>query len=443
MNTSKHSNPVWIFLIIVFCGSLALSQSEKPTFELEEVQTDIENPIAVIPVTKFEDDESLVRYIVRTDDRLLFVDENFNIIRTRQIQPGRETNLDLSKQCKYLLLYEVLSYPKKGVDGKEKITLIDYNGMEYWSKEIVLIWDSRGYTKRFISDDNGNVIEFVCKDVLLVRVITPSGEEKNTTKLFDDIDKWDESGPYCDITTSGEYIAILVDKYLPLDEAILKRVPLRGPNKGKEIVKHREFQDGEPHVFLFNSDGVLLNKRKCEKEKAGNVVITDGDSPLIIVTTTNVDYQKNPNEYSKTNVLNKNLDFLYSLPTCPHKYCVINGSIVIGHKDKINKEPILSAFDISNGEKQWTAPLERDPIFIYKGDGEDNNIIHTISATTPTFNDPIEKFSHSSYNSKGSKISDDFSDVEMNYNNFGYKSKKILWKKSSYLFNKKIYRNKK
>jgi len=415
MQARNYSDAVWIFLIIGFCGSLTLSQSEKPTFELEEVQTDIENPIAVIPVTKMEGDESLIQYIVKTEDQLLFVDENYNTIHTRQIQPGRKSHITLSKQCRYLLLHEVLMYAEKGIDGKATITFLDYTGKEYWSKEISLIWDSRGYTNRFISDYNGNVIEFVCKDVLLVRVITPRGEEKITTKIFDDIDKWDKSGPYCDITTSGEYIAILVDKYLPVPEAVLRRLPLRGPDKGKEIITQQKFQDGEPHVFLFNSDGVLLNKRKCEKEKAVNLVISDDESPLIIVTTSDLDLKKKPDESVKTNVFDINFNLLYSLPIIPYRYCIINGSIVIGHKDKVNKEPILSAFDVSNGEKQWSIPIECDPVFMYTDDHID--IIHVISATIPTLGDPIERFSLRSYNSKG--------------------------KKSSYVFNKKIYRNKK
>jgi len=93
MNMSKILISVWLFLIITICNLLALSQSEKSTFKLEEVQSNIENPIAVIPVTKFENDESLVRYIVRTDDQLLFVDEKFNTIQTRQIQPVEESGI--------------------------------------------------------------------------------------------------------------------------------------------------------------------------------------------------------------------------------------------------------------------------------------------------------------------------------------------------------------
>jgi len=297
--------------------------------------------------------------------------------------------------------------------------------------------DSRKYIKRFISDVNGNVIGLVYDDTISVVTIDKNGKEINRHNLFPHLDHWEGMGIYYDITTCGEYFAVLVNEYTPVTQAILRRTPLRGHDKGKEIVKKREFHDGKPNLFLFNSNGDLLYEKRCEGNKAEKVVITNSDYPIIIVTTVDIRSEKELTEKVKTNVFDLNLNFLYSLPVRSIRYCIIDSLVIISYRDLKNNEPVLSAFAINNGTKIWTVPLEQFPFFIYAND--DSNEIHLLSASQPTFDDPIERFFLRSYNAMGVKLSDDFLGVELNHTGLGYNSREYVWGKSLYVINNKIY----
>lgn len=428
----RRSSISQIILIIFLCCFYAYSQSENYLNNLEEIRINIENPTAIIPITKFDDDKSSVEYIIKTYDQLIFVDENYKKIFSRKIQSGDKTIITTSKQCKYLLLYEILTYPQKEEYGKAKLTLIDYTNKEYWSKENHVILDQhRGPVKRFISDYNGYVFEILCNDSLEVKAFNRNGEIVKEVYLFPDIDKWSGIGLFNDITNSGEYFAILANKYFPMSQAVLKRVPERGKYKGQEIVKNREFQDGEPSLFLFNYSCELLKKMKCNKQEANGIYINDDNSLYTIVSTSDIGKQ------ALTSVYNKDLTLLFTLPVIPRVCCIQNGQIIIGNYDENEGTSLLSGYDIKDGEQQWSVPIEYNPLYIYT---DKKNKINIISAEGPTFDNPIETFSLHTYDSNGNKDRDVFLNVELKYSGFERNSIRNIWENSYFIVDNKIYR---
>lgn len=436
MQKRNYSSVIWIILIVALCESCAFSKNQQMKLTLEEVKTDIENPIAIVPVEKPANDISPVKYIIRTSDKLLFCDENYEPVNMRIVQPDWKTEMILSKKCQYILINETLSSPnEKGDVGKILLTLLDYKGNQYWSKEKTTYWDMMGTGERAISDANGNLFDFDKTNAQL-RIIDKTGSTKKKFKFFEDQPVMSETGDM-DISKNGEYIIILINKKHAERERTATRIPVRSPNKGRTIRKHIIKQDGEPHIFLFNKDGELLYKIKEDEEESCKILISD-DGGIIICSLR--DFDKPSDEDLVTKIYNREFDLIGSLMPYPRGVIIKKNRIIISRRKPGTKKYLISAYNMETLNNLWSTELSNTAISISNMTVNDIDLIKVVTQKGPTFTKPYSEFKSFLIDYNGAILdSIELGNINTSISGSDYTDKLII-DSPNYIFDGKIFK---
>jgi len=374
----------FIFIVTLLSGIGWTQQSKQMV--IKEIQTNIQNPLGIVSVEKPEDDLSAFQYIIRTNDQLLFCDNNYQTLKVRDVKPNDKTQMILSKKCRYVLTEEIISLPEKELGSGEKIyTLFDYKGNQYWSKKVKIYWDEIENSEMIISDFNGWLFLLNKKDACL-HIIEKNGSER-IVKLFENIDILPMREGYIDISKDGRNIVILINKNYAENERTITKIPLRGPNKGKEDTRHISKRDGEPIIFHFNEMGELQSKKVEDKESAANIVISD-DGNYIVCTLRNFDKTIEEDGYWITKVYSNIFSLKGTLSLCPIDILFIDGELITGYRQFGTNNYLLSAFDIESLTKRWTTELSIMPITISNISVNNDNLVKIVSQTAPMRGNP-------------------------------------------------------
>jgi len=395
-----------VIVVIGLLPIVLLPQSGKKTmFKLEDVKTDIENPIAIISVEKPANDISPIHYIVRTEHELLFCDGKFNVINRRKTSIG--TSIICSKKSRYLLLKNIKS------EYENKIALIDNNGKLYWSKTV-----SSDFA-HYPTDYNGNVFQFEYEKSIFT-TISKDGEILNKTELFENPEICPTRRNYLDISESGKYCVLLTEiresqERVALGSARGRRrlsqspMPKRKPSPQakrmrppiEDTVRYTKRKDGEPTLFLFDYNGVLLRKLRAEEEQPAKVFIND-DGSLIFYAVKDIDTQNG--EYTIA-LVNNNLEKIFSksFSSYPRSVLFTQNSIIIGYLEKnTENEYKLSALDKNSGTEIWTRELKYAPVSLLN---TDNQRFEVFVCTKATFQNPIKTYWMNTYDMSGNILS--------------------------------------
>lgn len=373
-------------LIVNYLTAIGLSQNEqKKIFKIEEVHTDIQNPIGIITVDEPFDKSSSIQHIVRTEQELLFCDRNFNVINRRITSIN--TKIISSKKSWYLLLENInLESEKKTIVGQMEIVLIDYNGKEYWSKIIPIYYNEDYSIAYYPIDYNGIVFSFDSENSTLTS-ISKNGEVLNKTELFENT-KSPGRRTYLDISESGEYCVILSEIRESQEKVLIGRgrpgkpipIPQMQINKHVEdTLRYCERIDGEPTLFLFDYNGVLLRKLRVEEEQPSNVFISD-DGSLILYAVQDID---NHNGKYIIALVDNNFKKLFSKSILgyPMSLLFTQNSIILGHLEKGGKKYKLLSVDKNSGAEFWAKELKNAPISFFETDNQSFEIINCSEAT--------------------------------------------------------------
>lgn len=377
-----------LVLIVAIISDKGLTQQNRH-FLFEEIQTNIQNPLGIVAIEKPKDDLSAYRYIIRTNDQLLFCDNKYQALKVKNVKPNDKTKMILSKKSRYVLTEEIISLPDKELGSGEKIyTLFDYKGNQYWSKKVKMDWDEIDNSEMIISDFNGYLFLLDKKDACL-QIIEKNGAER-TVKLFENIDILPMREGYIDISKDGRNIVILINKNYAENERTITKIPLRGPNKGKEDTRHISKRDGEPIIFHFNEMGELQSKKVEDQESAVNIVISD-DGNYIICTLRNFDKNIEEEGYWITKVYSNMFSLKGTLLLCPIDILFSNGEIITGYRQFGTNNYLLSALNIESLTKRWTTELLIMPITISNINVNNDNLVKIVSQTAPMRGNPYSE----------------------------------------------------
>ena len=361
----------FVFIVTLLSGIGWTQQSKQMV--IKEIQTDIQNPTGIITIDEPFDKSSPVRQIVRTEQELLFCDENFRIINRRSLK--KNTRITCSKNYKYLLLDDQKINDKKGFEKTKELTLIDNNGQEIWSKTgIIEGEDDKIYYKP--SDYNGNVFQ-VDHDYSTITTISNDGKNINKFELFESIEYRPGRRLYMDISKSGEYCVVLTEKFnshaRTASGAKIERIIANNKILREDTMKVIEKEGGEPTLFLFNNDGVLLNKMRVQGEQPSNVFINDNGT-LIFYVIQNLDTH---DDNCIITLINNNFEELFSKSISGHLITVLftNNLLIITYLDTIDDKFKLAALDINTGFISWINELRYVPVSLFEIDNQSFSLI--------------------------------------------------------------------
>jgi len=357
-----------IFVIIIaLIPKLGLTQPSKQIV-IKEIQTDIQNPTGIITIEGLSNKSSPIKQIIRTDQALLFCDENFQVINQRSLK--KNTRITCSKNFKYLLVDDQTINDKKGFEKTKELTLIDNNGKEFWSKTgIIEGEEDKIYYKP--SDYNGNVFQ-VDHDYSTLTTISNDGKNISKVELFENMEYRPGRRLIMDISKSGEYCVVLTEKFnshaRTASSARIERIIANNKILREDTMKVIEKEVGEPSLFLFNYDGVLLNKMRVQGEQPSSLFIND-DGTLIFYAIQNLD--THDDNYIIT-LINNNFEELFSKSISGHTITVLftNNLLIITYLDTIDDKFKLVALDINTGFISWINELRYVPVSLFEIDNQ-------------------------------------------------------------------------
>jgi len=324
------------------------------------IQTNFQNLTGIITLEESLNESSHIKQIVRTDNALLFCDKNFNAIDSISIK--NNTRITCSKSLKYLLLDDQSINEKNYSEVKRKLTLIDSNGKEFWSKPNLILGEDEQIS--FIpSDYNGNVFK-VDYAYSTITTISIGGNIINKVELFGNPEYTPGRRLYMDISKSGEYYVVLAEK-IPSHERTASGAPIERFVVNNKIIrtdtmKVFEKEVGEPSLFLFNNDGILINEMEVKGEQPSNVFINN-DGTMILYITTNLGTVFDNFIIS---LINKDFEELFStsISGSPINVLFKKDILIITYLDGINNKFKLVAFNINTGKFIWANELQNVPV---------------------------------------------------------------------------------
>jgi hypothetical protein len=359
----------FVFIVSLLSGIGRTQQSKQMV--IKEIQTDIQNPTGIITIDEPFDKSSPVRQIVRTEQELLFCDENFRIINRRAID-GQQ--MILSKKGYFLLLYKKLQS-----NSKVNFTLIDYKGNEHLQFSQ---FADKYHDIDVILSDNGTIF-ILDLSTLKLATIAKSGEYINKINLFDKYEGYPYKNIKIEVSKSGEYCIILTEKKPSNRPEFLARNRVRHINPGTP--EYSERIDGEPHLFIIDTKGEILRSVRVAEEEVRALFIND-DASMILYTVGDIDSKEN---YYITTLVNNKLEKIFSsnFPFVPGKVLFMEEAIVIGYwsiKEKCSK---ISLFDKNTGGEIWSTKLDYAPLTILNPNLKDQTF-NLIACSTATIHSP-------------------------------------------------------
>jgi len=372
MQNRNFISVVWIILIVVLSSSLAFSQTEDVFFEIEELETTIQNIQNLVEIEKDEGDKSPQTYIIKTSDKLLFCDKNYNPLSSVDIIPN-ETQILLSKKSHYVLTREYLNNQESQL--KVRFTLYGYKGNKYWSREEIMMYDVSDQRSQVISDLNGNLFEMDASTAIMK--ITDIHGMITEIRLFDEAPLLKHRFQSIDISKNGKCLAVCVNKQVVIAGGTIRKTPVRGPNKSKEQVFEIGEKNGEPYVFLIDYDGKLIRQKQEEYHSVSLINISDDGSRIACSFYT---FNSADEEIStdKTIIYNRQLEQIANLDFLVRDIIYDNDMIYA-----ISPRHLI-AYDIKLNTKQYSVKLKGKSVILSKiivGEKESINIITRSGST--------------------------------------------------------------
>jgi len=338
-------------LINLFCCSVFLTAGE---YDLVPVETSITGALEIYTVERPEADISGIYHVVRTSDKLLFCDSNLTVIKEREIVPDGRTKIHPSKFNRYFLLEEFVSLAEDRFEaGLRRWTLIDYRGTQYYSEDEQLGYDYFTTKKTVISDVDGTMYELETSTAEFT-IRSRYGEQLKRIKLYDDFGYWYAGLPgYIDISTDGSTVAVAMNHRQFIPERQTKpRIPLRGKDAGKEIPgRFIKGQSGEPHIFVFDRNGVLKFDRSLVNESTMKLSITSNSQYIFSSSYTSHPHRgirrTTTTIYDANGVSRFDFDFSF------WEYLMTDDKLLVFRR----KERQLVAIDLITGRVDWEADL--------------------------------------------------------------------------------------
>jgi len=367
-------------MITGFLYSAALSQNMQNVYRIEEVKLNGDNPEYIITVNDPLNDSNIGQ-IIRIKSELIFLDESFNVIQKRKFDKGPTI---VSKRCNYLILLEKKQRLEKDA------TLINYIGKELWKKTIR--YNEEDVITFHPTDYNGNVFMLNHQNMVLTTIST-EGNVLNEYHLFDNCKTNPDKRVYIDISETGIYCAVLAEKQFSLESGTFtaKSAVQDKTSQSRSSIAEKQVQwertDGEPQLFLFDNNGVLLRKMNTEEERPVNLFISeDGNNILYIVEDIDSDEPRYlitllTNQFEKMFVKETNLYPILSI--------FMDNQIVIATYDVASNKNLLLSLNINNGSELWMNELENTPLSLKIGL---NHNIELITQSIKTINEESKRW---------------------------------------------------
>lgn len=362
-------------IMFVFFTTILLIRAKE--IQLIPVETSITSALEIYTVEKPKSDNSNIYHIVKTNNKLLFCDDNMTFVKEREIVPDGRTNIHPSKLNRYFLLEEFVSLAEYKFEvGLRRYTLIDNRNNQYHVKEEPLVYDYFTTKKTVISDIDGTMYELETSTAEFT-IRSRNGNEIKRIKLYEDFKYWYSGlNGYIDISADGSTVVVNMNRTNFVPERKTKpRIPLRGKDAGKEIPrKFIEGQSGEPHLFLFDNTGKLLWKQALTNETAMGLSVTDKVEYIFASSHTN--HPDRGIRETVTTIYDVSGNSLHKFSFLFGKYCLKDDLLVVEDRTILTGN-YIRAIELQTGEEKWKQSFDERNLDIINADINGNIIVVT------------------------------------------------------------------
>lgn len=307
---------------------------------------------------------SQVSYVVRTKSKLLFCNNNFDVIDERPID--NSTSIINSKKNNYFLLVNEVKSPEKFSKGYESWTLIDKDNIAYGYKEKNIHWDSMDIIKTIVSDYNGVIYQLDVYPAKLV-IYNSNIELTNTVLLFENSERYISRRGGFDISEDGKHLAININKSRLIYPSKQGRAPIRKVNEKRITDSYNEGKSGEPTLMLLDNNGKILFSKQINNHASGKVNIVKNGKYILTSSKTfdikNDIRQLNTDIFDGNGKALKRLEFLYS------DYSYISEEQILLTNNYKNKSYLIS-INAKNNNNQWKTTFNKKIVSLNSGDNK-------------------------------------------------------------------------
>ena len=316
----------YLVVPVALLTQLLFSQVEDAVSDTMIVLS-ISDAEAIFPVSKPNGDNSRIHYVIRGHKNLYFADQDFNLVNSIDIEPGRKTKIIASHDSRFFLTEEVLNYPKtkESPVGEKIFSLVDYEGHKYYSRSVPVIWDEVYLPSRVVSGIDGYVFEL---------------ESYHSTLYV-----WDNVGN-------------IIQRYKLFEKSTYKAGYIAASYNGSHIVvlkNERSSQwpniNGSPSLFLFDASGEpVWNKTLDYSDARGLFIVSD----YIFCV---VSYFAEDRIKEKTIIFDYWGNNVHEINRFPYYISGDGSNIIFAYIGDGNRS-LISQYDINGFIKQWDYIIE-------------------------------------------------------------------------------------
>jgi len=308
----------WLIAVFII-AEVTFTQTDYSVIE-NGVPLSIGEVNAIYPVSRTPSDISRVHYVLHGEDQVYFVDEAFSPLDSMTVKEGTRTRIRASHNNHYFLLTEILTYADFPFSGGERMnTLIDYMGRVYYRKTELISGDEIYISKFLLSGIDGVLYEL---DGYNSKVLI----WKNDGSLAREIRLFEEGSS----VRRGSFSLTEDDQYLVV---LKQRLPAE--------------QGGEPHLFLFNSEGNLVRETILEYDFGVDILVQDSEHAIVCQVS---DYDLSAGYLSA--FYDFNLEKLFEVVASPILVKFFNDNLYVVHND--SRALYLSKYNWHTGSNSWT-----------------------------------------------------------------------------------------
>ena len=311
----------WIIAVFII-AEVTFSQTDYSVIETS-VPLSIGEVSAIYPVSRTPSDVSRVHYVLHGEDQLYFVNEAFNPLDSMTVVPDGMTVILTSHNNRFFLVEETLFAEDLYSTRERAVTLVDYTGKVYYRKTESYRADANHPRSFLLSGIDGTLYEFDEYDskVLLWR---NDGSSAREIELFDE-QSYVRTGRFA-LTEDDQYIIVLKQRLAAIE-------------------------GGEPHLFIFDSEGNLIRERILEYD-IGNDVFVQGSEHAIVCQVS--DYDLSAGYFAA--FYDFNLQKLYEVAVSPRLVIFLKGDLyIVQAKDRIL---YLSKYNRNNRVNIWNYAIQ-------------------------------------------------------------------------------------
>ena len=310
-----------------------------------------DQPRDVVSVRDPRQGNGLLGYIVLDIISLHFCTDDFKIIKSIGI--GDQSLLIASKSGKYILHVDFVTEANKmNPIGQRVITMYDSRGSQLFSKVEDYYWDAHEQLTRFSSDMNGNYYELNGNTSTLT-VFSQTGNIINSYNMFDNKVM---RLTYSDISEDGSLIAIIANKGQPQRG---RTIHLENPPSGTPAEFIQDRSSGEPHLFLFDVNGLLKKIVRLEEEDIATVAVSP-TADIVLASVVDIDEPPRSNKKYKTQVFSAEGEELFQFPHISNHALINDESIITSHYLMSNQEYLVTSYRKSDGVRIFANSFTRN-----------------------------------------------------------------------------------